>query len=103
MINAVKKREGVTRKHPFNTDLLRWMQKELATMHADRNMGQDSMYPELYAAGIFGFFFLLRISELGHLKCGDSPIGTQEGEVSRLSELNNRIRTSVGVVSYGRW
>ena len=29
MMKGLKKREGVMRKHPFNTDLLRWAQAEL--------------------------------------------------------------------------
>ena len=31
VMKGLKKREGVQRKHPFNTDLLRWMQAELVT------------------------------------------------------------------------
>ena len=37
MMRGLKKREGVQRKYPFNTDLLRWMQTELVTKGDERS------------------------------------------------------------------
>ena len=80
MMKGLKKREGVVRKHPFNTDLLRWMQSELVAKSGDRNGSRGSMYMELFAACVLGFFYLLRISELGNLKWEDISIDTKEGK-----------------------
>ena len=68
MMKGLKKSEWVVRKHPFNTDLLRWMHSELIVKSGDRNGGRGSMYMELFTACVLDFFYLLRISELGNLK-----------------------------------
>ena len=68
MMKGLKKREGVLRKHPFNTDLLRWMQTELVKKGEERNSGIGSMYLELFAASVLGFFYLLRVSEIEALR-----------------------------------
>ena len=78
MIKGLKKNEGVTRKQPFNTDLLRWMHKELVCKNATRNTGMESMHCELYTACILGFFFLFRISEMEALKWEDISVETQD-------------------------
>ena len=39
LINGLKQRDGVGRKQPFNTDLLRWMHKELVGKSSQRSNG----------------------------------------------------------------
>ena len=41
MTKGLKKREEVMRKHPFNTDLLRWMQAELVKKEKIGIVGED--------------------------------------------------------------
>ena len=80
LIKGLKKHEGVQRKQPSNTDLLRWMRKELICKTASRNTGMESMNYELYTARILGFFFLFRISEMEALKWEDISVETQDGK-----------------------
>ena len=70
----------VMRKRPFNTDLLRWMHRELVAKGGDRSGGRGSMCAELFSSCIFGFFFLLRISELGALKWEDMAVDSRGGK-----------------------
>ena len=67
------------RKKPFNTDLPRWMRKELVGKSALRSNGTGTMDFELFADCILGFFFLLRISEIEALKWEDISTDTQDG------------------------
>ena len=79
-INGLEKREGVARKPPFNTYLLRWARKELVGKTAPRSLGRGSMHLELYAACILGFFYILCISELEYLKWEDASVDTNAGK-----------------------
>ena len=90
MIMGLKKREGVTRKKPFDADLLRRMRMELSDKSALRGNGAWSIYFELFTARIVGLSFLLRISEIEALKWGDISLDTQDGE----NYLPIRIRQS---------
>ena len=60
---------------------MRWAKRELVSNRDNLNGGQGSVYREPYAACIVGFFVLLRIPGLGHLKWEDAPVGTQEGGI----------------------
>ena len=63
-IKGLRKLEGVTMKHPRNTDLARWMRNELVIKPESRNSGKGSLQMELYTAYVLCFFYLLRIYEL---------------------------------------
>ena len=63
LIKGLKKREGVRRKQPFNTDFLRWAHRALVGEPSQRINGTGAMYFELFTACILGFLILLRISE----------------------------------------
>ena len=54
-VGRLKKRDGVTRRRTFNTDLSRWAHIELVTKHTVRNLGQRYLYIELYNACILIF------------------------------------------------
>ena len=75
-IKGLRKREGAVRNHPFNTDLIRWMRKELICKSDGGNNGKGSLYEELYTACILGFSRLLRISEIAALTWGDISADT---------------------------
>ena len=62
---GLEKREGATRKPPLNTNLIRWAQRELVCNSDARSNGADGVHFELLAARIVGFFYLLRVSEIG--------------------------------------
>ena len=93
-IKGLRKREGVARKHPPNTDFPRWANKELARKYAARNSGGGSLYLELYTACIRGVFYLLRISDLEALTWEDIAADTQDGQLF-LSIRINRSKTDV--------
>ena len=56
LIKGLEMLEVVQRKQPFNTDLLRWVRREIICKSAARNTGAESMHYELYTACISGFF-----------------------------------------------
>ena len=79
-IKCLKKREGVARKQPFNTDLLRWMRKELVCKSSSRSNGDGSMYFELYASRILVFLSTPDLRNRSH-KMGDISVEVQDGEI----------------------
>ena len=55
IIKGLKKREGAMSKHPFNTDLLRWMHLELVEKGGWGNGCSEFVYTEMFTACIAWF------------------------------------------------
>ena len=72
-INGLGGREGVTRKKPFNTDLLRVAHRELGRISASRRNGAGPTHFEMFAACILGVLphphFRNRIPQMGRHFC----------------------------------
>ena len=66
LIKGVEKRERPNSKRPFNIELLEKMLAEVE-MEERKNFEHD----QLYVAAVIGFFFLLRVSEIGEIRGGD--------------------------------
>ena len=94
LIKGLKKREGMVRKQPFNTDLPWRTHKELVCKSAARIAWSESMHFELYAARILGFFYLLRISELVGIKWEDNSVDTHDGR-NYLAILSKKYKTDI--------
>ena len=89
MIKGMRKREVTVRKHPPNTDLLRWTHKELICKSDGRTIGHGSSYTEMYTACFLGFLFLLRTSEIAALTWGAISVDTHENQ--RFGDKNKRV------------
>ena len=89
LIRAVKLRGETCKKVPFNTDLLRWLFKQLVsdTPNSDRLPAA-----QLWCGLLIAFFFALRVSELLALAVGDIEL-TKEDLYSVLSVLTRGSKT----------
>lgn len=82
------------RKSPYNTDMSRWVRKELISKTSGRIGRRGSTHIEFYASCVLGFFYLLRISDIEALTCGDLLVDTQNGQMS-LSILIKQSKTYI--------
>ena len=81
VLNSVAKKDVVLRNYPFNLELMSWIYRDFGHPITEDTLGGDhySSKFELCAAMTIGFFFLLRVSELGNLRMRDIRIGQENG------------------------